>query len=385
MTKALASPKKKNTVAKSLAERPKIDRPLLIVTLVLVIFGLVMMFSASFASAYYMYGDGYRYIRKQVLFAAAGIIAMLVASQVNYHFLHKLAWPLFILAYALDALTLLMEPINNARRWIIIKNFTFQPSEIMKFAIILLFSHIISTNSNRMKEFKYGFLLPMSILGAVAVVLLKQPHLSCTLIILCVGCVMLFVGGTKLRYFFISAGIGIPAVVSYLMATDKMSYVLSRVSTWVGSLTDSSLCGYQTKQSLIAIGSGGLMGLGLGNSRQKHLYVPEPQNDFIFSIICEELGYIGALFVILLFVLFVYRGYKIALHARDKFGTMIALGITTLIGLQVLLNIAVVTNTLPNTGISLPFFSSGGTSLAMLLAQVGVLLSISRTSSVNNS
>lgn len=384
MVKTFAAKKKKSTIAQSLAARPKIDRPLLIVTLVLVVFGLVMMFSASFASAYYMYGDGYRYIKKQLVFAAFGVFMMLFISQVNYHILHKFAWPFFLLSYALLVLTLFMKPINNARRWIIIGNsFTFQPSEFMKFAIILLFSHFISTNPKRMQEFKYGFLVPMGVLVAVAVVLLKQPHLSCTLIIVCVGCVVLFIGGTKLRYFLISGGIGIPALVSFLVATDKMSYVLSRVSTWVESIFDSSLCEYQTLQSLIAIGSGGLMGLGLGNSRQKHLYVPEPQNDFIFSIICEELGYVGALFVILLFVLFVIRGFKIALHAKDKFGMMLAIGVTTLIGLQALLNIAVVTNTVPNTGISLPFFSSGGTSLVVLLAQVGVLLSISRFSSVN--
>lgn len=358
------------------------DTQLLVITLILVVFGLIMMFSASYANAYYMYDDSFRYIKNQAVYAVIGVIAMLVISRINYSILHKFAWIIMAVSYALLVITLFMPELNNARRWIFIGSFTFQPSEIVKFAVIVLFSHLISIRPNKMGEFKYGFLQFMVILGMIAAIMMQQTHLSGTIIIGLIGCVMMFIGGTRVKWFALTAGIAAPLGVALILVTEKMGYAMDRINIWLNPMTDITDKGHQTYQSLLAIGSGGLMGLGIGNSRQKHLYVPEPQNDFIFSIICEELGFIGALFVIALFMMFIFRGFSIALNAQNKFGAMLSIGITAQVGLQALLNIAVVSNTVPNTGISLPFFSQGGTSLVILLAQIGVMLSVSRFSSV---
>ena len=367
----------------ALFKKTGIDAPLLIVTLVLTVFGLIMMFSASYANAIYMFGDGFYYIRNQIVWAAVGIAIMFIVSFVNYKIYHKAAWPLYIISEILLVITLFMPALNNAKRWIIIGGFQFQPSEITKFAVIILFAHLIATHPSKMKEFKYGYLQPMLILLSIAAIMLQQTHLSGTILIFLVGICMMFVGGTKVRWFGITLGVVVPLGVAFIAISKKMEYAISRFQIWLDPFKDRTGDGHQTIQSLLAIGSGGLMGVGLGNSRQKHLYVPEPQNDFIFSIICEELGFIGAAFVIILFLIFIVRGFAIAMKARDKFSAMVAIGITVQVGLQAFLNIAVVSNTIPNTGISLPFFSQGGTSLVMLLAQVGVLLSISRFSSVN--
>ena len=356
------------------------DTPLLVITLVLVFFGLLMMYSASFANSYYMYGDSFRFIKKQVIFAVLGVGAMLLMSHINYHILRTFAWPLYGVSVLLLGVTLFMDPINNAKRWIIIGGFTFQPSEIAKFAVILLFAHLFSARPSLMKKLPYGYILPLGALGLIALIMLNQPHLSGTILICAVGAVLMFVAGSKLKWFLLSGAVVVPLGLAFIFMTDRMSYAMSRIQMWLDPFEDRTGAGHQTIQSLLAIGSGGLFGLGLGNSRQKHLYVPEPQNDFIFSIICEEMGFIGALLVIGLFVAFVQRGFAIAMHAKDKFGALLAIGVTVQVGLQAMLNIAVVTNTIPNTGISLPFFSSGGTSLAMLLWEVGVLLSVSRYS-----
>lgn len=372
------------------ARTEKLNRPhkrradtfLLVVTFALVFVGLLMMYSASFANSYYMYGDSFRFIKKQVIFAIVGIAAMMAMSYINYHFLRRFAWLLYGVSVVLLFITLFMPPLNNARRWIIIGGFTFQPSEIAKFAVILLFSHLIAARPQRMQTVKYGYFAFLGLLAPIVLIMMQQTHLSGTILICAVGVVLMFIGGTKLRWFLLTGAVAVPGLLAFIFMTDKMSYAMSRLQMWLDPFQDRTGAGHQTIQSLLAIGSGGLMGLGLGNSRQKHLYVPEPQNDFIFSIICEELGFIGALLVIGLFVLFVYRGFSIAMHARDKFGALLAIGVTVQVGLQALLNIAVVTNTLPNTGISLPFFSSGGTSLAMLLWEVGVILSVSRYSAM---
>ena len=260
----------------------------------------------------------------------------------------------------------------------IIGNFTFQPSEILKFAVIVLFAKMMADRGSRMRNFKEGFLPFLPILAAVGAVLMLQPHFSCTLLIMFMAATMMLVGGTRLWNFLVVVPPAAAAVFAYVSLSQKMSYAMARIEAWLHPFTTTGAGNYQTQQGLLAIGSGGLMGLGLGNSRQKHLYVPEPQNDFIFSIITEELGLIGAVLIIAAFVFFSVKGYGIALKARDRFSSFVAFGITTQIALQAALNIAVVTNTLPNTGISLPFFSQGGTSLVILLAEVGVVLNISR-------
>ncbi|WP_418441052.1 putative lipid II flippase FtsW [Candidatus Allofournierella excrementavium] len=355
------------------------DLPFLILVLALVAFGLVMLFSASYAVAMYRRGTPYAYIRPQLLFAAVGLAAMYIASRVDYHIYHKLAWPVLGLAVVLLVVVLFMPEYNGCKRWIVLPVGTLQPSEIAKFAVILVFSHIISLNHTRMKRFSVGVLPFAVILGVLAVLMLLEPHLSGTLLLFGIGAVLMFVGGTGMRWFAMAAGGGIAAVAAALVfLPDLVPYAADRLNSWLNPFADPLGDGHQTIQSLYAIGSGGATGLGLGNSRQKYLYVPEPQNDFIFSIVCEELGFIGACLVILLFVLLLLRGITIAVNAPDKFGALLTVGFTVQVVMQAVLNMAVVTNTIPNTGISLPFFSSGGTSLMMLLGEMGIVLSVSR-------
>lgn len=367
--------------------REGMDLPFLFLTLVLLVIGLVMMFSASYAYAYYHFGNSYYFIERQAAFAVFGVIVMIALSYFDYHHLHKFAIPILLFSYMLLVLVRFMAPVNGVHRWITLGPFgQFQPSEIAKFALVLIFAHLISLNFNRMDTFRYGVLPYILILGATAVLLLWEPHVSATVIILVLGAVMLFIGGVRLRWFGAAFG-AIGAALFYLIVVkQEFSYANTRIIGWLDPFTNASQelidKTYQTRQSLYAIGSGGLLGLGLGQSRQKFLYLPEPQNDFIFAIVCEELGFIGALIIVALFAMLVWRGISISLRAKDKFGMLLGIGLVLQVGLQVILNIAVVTNTIPNTGISLPFFSYGGTSLVILLAEMGIVLSISRTSSI---
>ncbi len=363
-------------------KQPPMDLPFLVLVLTLVAFGLVMLFSASYAVAMYRRNTPYAYIRPQLLFAAVGLTAMYAASRVDYHIFHKLAWPLLGLSVVLLVIVLFMPEYNGCKRWIVLPGLgTLQPSEIAKFAVILTFSHIISLNHQRMKQFTVGVLPFGAILAVLAVLMLLEPHLSGTLLLCGIGAILMFVGGTGLRWFALAGGAGLAAIAAaVIFLPDLVPYATDRLASWLDPFSDPLGDGHQTIQSLYAIGSGGAAGLGLGNSRQKYLYVPEPQNDFIFSIVCEELGFIGACLVILLFMLLMLRGITIALKAPDKFGALLTIGFTIQVVLQAVLNIAVVTNTIPNTGISLPFFSSGGTSLMMLLGEMGIVLSVSRQS-----
>ena len=354
---------------------PAMDLPFLVLVLTLVGFGLVMLGSASGAVALYRRGDAFAYLRPQLLYAAMGIAGLWLASRVDYHIFHKLAWPLLGVSLVLLAVVLFMPEYNGCKRWLVLPGVgTLQPSEIAKFAVVLVFSHIISLNHDRMRSFAVGVLPFVLVLGVVAALMLLEPHLSGTLLILGIGAVLMFVGGTGLRWFVLAAAIGAAVVVM----PDLVPYAADRLRSWQDPFADPLGDGHQTIQSLYAIGSGGATGLGLGNSRQKHLFVPEPQNDFIFSIVCEELGFVGACAVVLLFVLLLWRGITIAAHAPDRFGALLVVGFTVQVALQAVLNVAVVTNTIPNTGISLPFFSSGGTSLMMLLGEMGIVLSVSR-------
>ena len=366
--------------------RGKIDITFLVLVLVLLTFGLVMLFSASFAYAFYNEGDSFYYIERQFVFAVIGVAAMLFISTVNYKILQKYSLLLYAGAVALLLIAdIFMRDQYGFARWIYIGGFSFQPSEIAKFAIIVLFAHFAAANAERMKTFKYG-VLPFGVcLAVVALLVIASRHLSGTIIVGALGIAMMWFGGTRLRYFGILLGAGAAAVAVVLLVPSFMEYTGDRVTTWLDPYSDPLGDGFQTIQSLIAIGSGGLWGVGLGNSRQKYLYIPEPQNDFIFPVICEELGFIGASLIILLFALLVARGYIIAMRCPDKFGSLLAAGCVTHIGLQVLLNIAVVTNTIPNTGISLPLFSYGGTALLMTLGEMGVVLSVSRKASIKKS
>ena len=359
--------------------RSGIDMPFLIILLILLTVGLVCMFSASYVNAYYEENDSYFYIKKQLGFAVLGIAAMIGMSFIDYHKFHKLS--VFILGVAVLMLivVLLIPSSSGVQRWLSIPGIPrFQPSEIAKFALVVMFAHMISLNHDKMKTFTGGFIPFMAILIVICFLTLMEPHLSGTMLIFALGFVMMFVGGTKPSYLIFTVLLALSIVVCMVLV---LGYEQDRIEVWL-NLTETYEKNrdqaWQTMQSLYAIGSGGLMGQGFGNSRQKHLFLPEPQNDFVFSIVCEEMGFIGALLIIILFVVLVWRGFTIAMHAPDKFGFMLAIGLTAQIAIQVAINIAVVTNLLPNTGISLPFFSYGGTSLIMLLAQMGILLSISR-------
>lgn len=368
-----------------------LDMPLLIFILVLLAIGLVMLFSASYANSYYLQGNSYYYISRQAVFAVFGVAAMLLISTFDYHSFHKLALvifgvSLFLLVFLLICRYAHIESIANwegdATRWLNFGFVSFQPSEIAKFALIVLFAHMISRNLDRMDTFRYGVVPYVAIMGLVAALIFLESHLSATLIILALGAIMMFVGGTKPRWFLIG-GVLVAAVLLFVVVT-KGGYQMDRIRIWLDPFSsdlDRDLT-HQTRQSLYAIGSGGLLGVGLGQSRQKYLYLPAPQNDFIFAIVCEELGFVGALVIIVLFALLIWRGVYVSIHARDKFGMLLGLGITFQVGLQAVLNICVVTNTIPNTGISLPFFSYGGTALLMLLGQMGILLNISRSANV---
>ena len=370
----------RTVIKKRLAGQPAPDIWFLIILMLLLCYGLVMLFSAGYAVALYRRGDAYTYIRPQLLFAAFGAAAMYAASLVDYHIWHKLAWPIMGVSLALLAIVLFMPEYNGCKRWIVLPGLgTLQPSEIAKFAVVLVFAHIISLNHDRMQTFATGVLPFMVILGAVTVLMLLEPHLSGTLLILGIGAVLMFVGGTGLKWFALAGIAGAGAIAAaVVLLPELVPYAMGRLSSWRDPFADPLGEGHQTIQSLYAIASGGAAGLGLGNSRQKYLYVPEPQNDFIFSILCEELGFVGAALTVVLFLLLFLRGMSIAVRARDKFGALLAVGFVVQVVLQAVLNIAVVTNTIPNTGISLPFFSSGGTSLLLLLSEMGVLLSISR-------
>ncbi len=363
----------------------RFDMPFLLLTLALLAIGLIMMFSASYARAYYDWENSFYYIARQLTFAVVGVVAMLVASFLNYDKLKMLSWPLYGISIVLILACYLFEPINGAKRWIPLGFTSFQPSEIGKFALIVLFGTLMSDQADKMKDFKLGTLRYLVLFGAMAICVVFQPHLSATVLMACITIVMMFVGGSKIRHLVALGGaaVGGAAVLLPVFSTflsDKFSHVLVRLTYWLQPFSTNDPGAYQTQQSLLAIGSGGFLGVGLGDSRQKHLYLPEVQNDFVFAIVCEELGFVGAVIVVVLFAMLVWRGFTIAMRAKDRFGCLLALGITVQVGIQAILNIAVVTNLVPNTGISLPLFSYGGTSLMMILGELGIVLAVSRQS-----
>ena len=373
--------------------RGPIDMPFLALVLMLTVIGLIMLFSASFPSALNEHGDALYFVRSQAIFAAAGVAAMLAMSKINYQRLRGFATVALIGSIVLLILVVLPGPNAYGKLFGIERNFCvrwmklflvagpqYQPSELAKLGIIVYFAATISQRKDKMRTFKYGILPYGILLGVYAVLMLAEPHLSGCILLLGIGAVMMVVGGMDWRW--VTAGILLVGLALYaVLFTDLMEiigYNSSRILTWRDPFWDAGDKSYQMAQSLIAIGSGGLFGVGLGRGRQKFMFLPEEHNDFIFAIVCEELGYVGAGIIMLLFALLVIRGYWIAIHARDRFGALLAVGVTTQIGLQVFLNIAVVTGLIPATGISLPFFSYGGTALMIQLFEVGIVLSVSR-------
>ena len=356
----------------------KMDFPFLLLVLLLLTVGLTMLYSASYAQSEYdtSYESSTKYLQKQALCAAIGLAAMYGFSRLPASFWYRLAWPAYGLSIALLLSVLVIgQEVNGARRWINLAGIQFQPSEVAKFAQILLFARLTTRYGPDAKKFRFGVLgFGLALLG-ILVPLALEKHLSAIMLMGMVAVVMMFIAGTSPKWLLAGAG---GAVVFLLVYIRFMGYAGDRVTAWLHPELDPGDTGYQILQSLYAIGSGGLFGLGYGKSRQKYLYLPFQYNDYIFAIICEELGLVGALAIITLFALTLGRGYFLALQAPDRFSTVLAAGLVTLIAVQTILNLAVVTNLLPSTGIALPFFSYGGTALAVNLGEMGIVLSISR-------
>lgn len=364
-----------------IVKNKSLDYGLLIVVLVLLAIGLVTVLSASAHYSLRTEGDSYFYVKKQLMFAVVGIISMLIISRVDYRILNsRISYVLLGIAFIM--LCLVFVPgigvtRNDATRWINLAGFQFQPSEIMKVAMIFFIATTISKNPKKIKQFWAGFVPYLVLIGAIAVLLLLEPHMSATIIIAVIAISMIFVAGAKFSHLI---PIGLVGVIGAIVLAYTSEYRWKRVMIFLDPWQDARGDGYQIIQSLYAIGSGGLFGVGLGKSVQKYLYIPEPHNDFIFAIWSEEMGLLGVILVILLFGIFIWRGITIALKAPDMFGSLIATGVTVMIGIQAIFSIAVVSSSMPVTGIPLPFFSYGGTALVILLSCVGVLLSVSRQS-----
>lgn len=362
-----------------IVKNKSLDYGLLIVVLVLLAIGLVTVLSASAHYSLRTEGDSYFYVKKQLLFAVVGIISMLIISRIDYRILNsRISYVLLGIAFVM--LCLVFVPgigvtRNDATRWINLAGFQFQPSEIMKVAMIFFIATTISKNPKRIKQFWAGFVPYLVLIGAIAVLLLLEPHMSATIIIAVIAIAMIFVAGAKFSHLI---PIGVVGVLGAIVLAYTSEYRWKRVMIFLDPWQDARGDGYQIIQSLYAIGSGGLFGVGLGKSVQKYLYIPEPHNDFIFAIWAEEMGLFGVILVILLFGIFIWRGITIALKAPDMFGSLLATGVTVMIGIQAIFSIAVVSSSMPVTGIPLPFFSYGGTALVILLSCVGILLSVSR-------
>jgi len=368
------------------------DTVFLGLVIMLVTIGIIMMFSASYVSASVYEGDPYHYVKRQAGFAVLGLIAMFLISRVKYTFLKRLTYIMLGLSFLLLIIVLIfpyqVPGKEDFKRWLYIPGVTtFQPSEIAKFALILFCAYSMEKNQKKIDS-DWKMMLPyLGVIAAMCVLIYKENHLSGTILVFAIGIVMTYLGGVKSVWFMLGlAAVGL-CVVAVMIAPDRAvklleNYAGDRITAWLEKDKFATTLRWQTNQSLYAIGSGGLFGLGIGNSKQKHLYMPEPHNDFVFSIVCEEIGFIGATLILLLFALLIWRGFVIAMRAKDRFSSLLVMGIIIQVGLQVILNIAVVTDTIPNTGISLPFFSYGGTSLVMLLAEMGIVLSVSRYSRI---
>ena len=365
----------------STEKRGRVDMSFLVLVLGLLAGGVLMVLSSSYPRAYYdpghiTGGNAAYYFIRQLVYSAAGCLVMLLASRLPMGFYRRYA-PHFL---ALTIVLLLLVPVigvkaNGSRRWLGVGGLTLQPSELAKLAVILFFAVMICRFRERMHSFRYGILPFLAVLAVIVGLLILEPHFSASIIIITIGGVMMFLGGAGLGWFLAAvggAGAGLAVLLTFF------PYASSRITTWRDPFSSSSDEGYQIVQSLYSIGSGGLSGLGLGGSRQKFLYLPEEHNDFIFSVICEELGFIGAALILALFALLILRGYWIALHCRSRFDFLVCAGISTLLAIQVFFNVAVVTNLIPCTGISLPFFSYGGTALLIQLGEMGIILSASR-------
>ncbi len=358
------------------------DTQFLVAVYILLAFGLLMVLSASSPIAYASEAtnhDSFFYFKKQLMWAILGSIGMFITANYDYRKLEKWAFPALCISVFLLLLVLVPgigRKINDARRWIYIGPINFQPSEVAKIAMIVFFSYSLSKNYKELKNLGV-FLMYIGIIGVVAVIIMMEPHFSCTMLIVATCMILLYVAGARFMHFLL---LGVPVLPVLVLVVAKSPYRLARVLSFLDPFKDIQGSGWQVVQSLYAIGSGGIFGAGLGQSRQKFLNIPEPQNDFIFSILAEEFGLLGAILVSLMFVFLIVRGVQIALKAPDLFGTLLTTGIVSLIAIQALVNIAVVTSSIPVTGMPLPFFSYGGTALAITMAEMGIVLNVSKHS-----
>ena len=369
--------KKKKKSFSSFLNNP-VDYTLVITVLLLLVIGLVMVLSASSPTALSESGNSYQYFIRQLIFAVLGLGVMCIISKIDYRFYQKFYKHAWWISLILLVLVLLIgREVNSAKRWIYITDsLSFQPSEIVKFLVIIFYAGLLVKNRDELGSYTKGFLKHMCLLAPIIALLLLQPHFSASVVIIGIVAIMMIMAGCKLWHFLVTGvTVGIPGIIALVLIEP---YRLTRVTTFLDPWKDATGSGWQVIQSLYAIGSGGLFGAGLGESKQKYLYIPEPHNDFIFSVLAEELGFIGCAVVIILFGIFIWRGILIAMRAPDMFGSLVAIGITALVTIQVVINIAVVTSSMPATGMPLPFFSYGGTALFILLCEMGVLLNISR-------
>lgn len=354
----------------------QMDLGLLYTIVILLAIGVVMVYSASSYFAMVNEGDSMAYLKKQGLFAILGLIAMFIIANFDYHKLKKLTVPLIIVTPVLLVAVYAFPAVKGAQRWIRLGPLSFQPSELAKYAVVIILAYMITNKGEQIKEFWKGIVPCFLVGGFFAALILAQKNLSIAAVTGFVTFIMVFIAGARKRFMF---GVITPLIVfAGAFFTLFEDYRRRRLLNFINPWKDPAGDGYQLIQSFYALGAGGVTGLGIGQSRQKTLYMPEPHNDFIFSIIGEELGLIGCTIVILLFVIFVYRGIKIAMSAKDEYGTLLAVGITSIIGLQAIINIAVVTGSMPVTGVPLPFISYGGTALVFNLMAMGILLNISR-------
>lgn len=387
---------RKRGAKKYLFSKGGVDVPFVIITIVLLAFGITLMFSASYVNAWYdagsvkTGGDPYFYLKKQLVFALIGFGVMYLVSKIRPEVYYDFAALLFVVALILLVLVLI-HPMHisgkeSFKRWLKIPVLgSIQPSEIAKLAVILYFARLLAKRQEQVELNWYELFLYAALLGIVCVLVIAEKHLSGTIIIFAIGFILTFLGGGRRWVYIVGVVLVALAAIIAVKAGILDEYADSRISIWMKLLHNQELTsaeakgeGWQILNSIYAIGSGGMFGLGLGNSKQKHLYLPEPQNDFVFAIVCEEMGFVFAVFVMVLFMLLVIRGFQLAFRARDRFSSLMIMGICVHIGLEAALNMAVVSSTIPNTGISLPFFSSGGTALISIMIEIGLVLSVSR-------
>lgn len=367
-----------------MSKRKTSDFALLIVTIILVFIGIIMVFSSSYPTAYYKFKDGYWFLKKQMMYSGIGLMAMIFFMNFSYWRLKKMANLIFLgcVVLALLIFSPLGIEINGARRWINLGIITFQPSEAVKLGSVIFLAAFLSRKKENIKNFKKGLLPALMIIGFSCLLIVMQKDLSTSATLGLSLVVVVFVAGMKISHLMI---IGLLGTSGIALAIYLEPYRLNRIMAFRDPFKYIRTIGWQTVQSLYALGSGGLFGLGLGKSRQKFFYIPEPYNDFIFSIIGEELGFVGSAAVLILFMIFIWRGIRIALNIDDLFGCLLATGIVSLITVQSIIHVAVVTSSMPPTGIPLPFVSYGGTSIIVFMSAVGILLNVSKHTELDRS